>query len=67
MTKEHTCTKCKSDCVIDGEYPKFFAWCDTCNDYAEGFDVFKYGAEHMGNFVDHIFDSTYERLRGTLK
>ena len=35
---EIKCAKCGTDCVIDGDFPKFFAWCEECSDYAEGFD-----------------------------
>lgn len=46
------CLKCCKTCLIDGEYPKFFAWCDTCGDYAKGFDVFEYGREYTANTID---------------
>ena len=33
---ELICSKCNEEVEIDGDYPKVFAWCNTCNDYAEG-------------------------------
>ena len=36
---EHECTKCGTICEVDGDFPKYFAWCDECEDYAEGFDA----------------------------
>ena len=53
---ETTCDKCKSICTIDGDPPKFFAWCDVCNDYAEGFDPLEYASEREASLVDYIYD-----------
>ncbi len=53
---EIVCAKCDTDCQVDGEYPKFFAWCWECNDYAEGFDVCDYGADWMGNAIDEAMN-----------
>ena len=35
---EVRCGKCGSICAIDGDGYKWFAFCDTCKDYADGFD-----------------------------
>ena len=56
MKSEIQCKKCGDTCVIDGEYPKLFAWCDTCSDYAEGFDIMEYSADYMGNLIDAAAD-----------
>jgi len=53
------CNKCGNESYIEGEYPEFFAWCTTCDDYAEGFDCLAHAADHMGNLIDH----TYDRMR----
>ena len=50
------CKKCKSECNVDGEYPKFFCWCDTCETYAKGFDVLKYSADYISGLTDYIYD-----------
>ena len=39
-------------CTIDGDYPKFHAWCETCSDYAKGFDPFEHAADFMGSKID---------------
>ena len=52
--QEIICTKWKESCIIDGEYPKFFAWCETCADYAEGFDCLEYSADWMGDKIDEV-------------
>ncbi len=59
MKDEIECSKCKEFCLIDGEFPKFFAWCDTCRDYASGFDVTDYAADYMGNLIDQASDSDH--------
>lgn len=56
MNDTFVCQKCGYLCTIDGEYPKFDAWCDTCKNYAEGFDCLEYAAEHLGNKIDYIYD-----------
>jgi len=61
---EATCTKCKTQCRVDGEYPKFFAWCNTCNDYSEGFDPFEYAAEHRADLIDRTYDAIKEHGYG---
>jgi len=49
---EVKCKKCREICAVEGDYPKFHAWCDTCKDYAKGFDVFEYAADVMGSRID---------------
>lgn len=56
---ETQCKKCNNTCTIDGDYPKYFAWCDTCRDYADGFDAHEHAADVMGNLID----STYDRMK----
>ena len=34
MTKYLRCKKCKDECQVDGEFPDFIVYCETCNDYA---------------------------------
>lgn len=36
--QETICKKCGESVRVDGDYPKFFAWCDTCGDYAKGYN-----------------------------
>lgn len=45
------CTKCDTICQIDGEFPKFFAWCDVCNDYATC-DIDGYTADYLATKID---------------
>lgn len=53
---EIECKKCGELCVIEGEYPKFHAWCDTCGDYAKGFDCLDHAADWMGSKIDEVYD-----------
>lgn len=32
------CGKCGYSVEIDGDYPRVWAWCHECNDYAKGVD-----------------------------
>lgn len=50
------CQKCGNICIVDGEFPKFFAYCDTCGDYAEGFSDQEYAADYMGSLIDYTYD-----------
>ena len=56
MTIEFICQHCHQSCIIDGDYPKFFCYCDTCHNYAEGFDATEYAADYMGAQMDHAVD-----------
>ena len=49
---EFECKKCGCICCVDGDCPKFYAWCDECGDYATGFD----GNEYAVNYVADIAD-----------
>jgi len=44
-----TCKKCREEIPVDGEYPKFFAWCFTCDDYAD-FDL----EDYIGGLIDQV-------------
>ena len=44
---EFECKKCHTVCQVDGDYPKFFCWCEECGDYAKGFDDSLYAADFM--------------------
>lgn len=57
---EVICNKCDQPAVVDGEYPKFFAWCDTCNDYADS-DMCAYTADWMGDRIDRAYDEWKDR------
>lgn len=52
---EIKCSQCGEMCVIEGECPKFYAWCDTCNDYAD-FDIQEYTADYIGGLIDYTYD-----------
>lgn len=52
MSTEVLCAKCGDICVVAGEHPKFFAWCDTCHDYAKGFNDVEYAADELGARID---------------
>jgi hypothetical protein len=56
MNTEIECKKCHDICIVDGEYPKFFAWCDTCHDYASGFDAFDYAVDYISVKADLVYD-----------
>ncbi len=49
---EIECNKCGDICEVDGDYPKYFAWCDTCSDYAGGFDCDEYAADVLAGAID---------------
>jgi hypothetical protein len=49
-----TCSKCGSTCDIDGDPPKYFAFCDTCDDHAQGFDPFDYAVGLAATRVDAV-------------
>ena len=51
MRRWITCKKCGTPCKVDGDYPKFFAFCDTCDDYAT-YDMDMYAADWMADEVD---------------
>jgi len=52
MNPEIECARCGEICVIDGDFPRYFAWCETCKDYAEGFDDHLYAQEVMASIAD---------------
>ena len=52
MTFEVICAKCGDICVVDGDFPKYFAWCDTCHDYAAGFDDGEFAGEVAAGIAD---------------
>jgi hypothetical protein len=49
--------------MIDGDYPKFFCYCDTCHNYAEGFDATEYAADYMGAQMDYAVDMMEARRK----
>jgi hypothetical protein len=55
---ETLCKKCGDICVIDGEYPEYFAWCYTCNNYAEWDEV---------GYVAQVFAGKIEIARWRLE
>ena len=52
MNTEIECSRCGEICAIDGDFPRYFAWCETCKDYAGGFDSEAYSQEVMGDIAD---------------
>lgn len=55
------CKKCGEECQIDREFPKFFAWCYTCQDYAEGDDIEEYTKDWLASGIDKARErSKYE-------
>lgn len=50
------CQKCGNEAYIDGDPSEYFAWCDECNDYAEGFDVLEYNQERYADMIDRAGD-----------
>ena len=57
MDSEIVCRKCGEACTVEGEMPKFYAWCDTCHDSAAGFDADEYARD----VITAIMDSRPER------
>lgn len=51
---EFNCKRCGEPVSIEGEYPKFIAWCDNCNDYVEGFDPIDYAREFIADLADSV-------------
>lgn len=49
------CKKCGELCQIDGEFPKFSAWCETCNDYADC-NIDAYIVEWFASRIDEEYD-----------
>lgn len=52
MKNEVECARCGTICQIDGEMPRYFAYCDGCQDYAGGFDSNEYAREVMADIAD---------------
>lgn len=52
MEDDFECEKCGELCQIDGESPRFFAWCHFCQDYAMGFDETDHAAERAAGIAD---------------
>ena len=50
------CKRCGGICMVDGEFPKFFAYCDNCQDYV---DVKDYTIDYHAGLIDRA----YERSR----
>ena len=46
------CKKCGEECVVDGECPKFFAFCDTCHDYAD-YNMDEFAIDHMAAKIEN--------------
>jgi len=49
------CRRCGELCMVDGEFPKFYAWCDTCNDYAD-YDMSEYAADYLATQIDAAYE-----------
>ena len=64
MKTEIECGKCETLCFIDGDYPKFFAYCDTCRDYAEGFDATEYATDYISSKIDEVHDRMKDDISG---
>lgn len=52
MVNEHQCERCGTECIIDGDYPRFDCYCDTCKKEAGGFDVLEYAANWYAEQLD---------------
>ena len=48
------CEKCGDYCNIDGVGLKSYAWCYTCNDYAQGFDGSAWWYERAAGMADNL-------------
>ena len=55
MTDCVECRRCGELCYVDGEFPKFFAWCEKCKDYAD-YDMSKYTADWLASATDKEYD-----------
>ena len=49
---EVECGRCGDICSVEGEGYKWSAWCDTCDDYAAGFDGEEWFADRMAGIAD---------------
>ena len=52
------CQRCGDWCEIEGEFPKFDAWCWNCNDYAN-YDLSEYTADWLAAEMDRIYNKLY--------
>lgn len=53
------CKRCNEICQIDGEFPKFSAWCDNCRDYV---NVEDYTVDYHTGLIDRAYErSKWER------
>ena len=50
------CKKCGEICQIDGEFPKFFAYCDNCQDYVDDKDIDEYTADYLASEIDRAYE-----------
>ena len=49
---EIKCKECKDICIVEGDYPEFFAWCENCGTYAEGFDCLEYAGDYLADKIE---------------
>jgi hypothetical protein len=49
--------RCGNVCCIEGEFPKLFAWCDVCEDYANLTD------DPNADFLADSIDQAKERSK----
>lgn len=52
VNTEVKCSRCGSICTVDGDMPRYFAWCEVCHDYVGGFDGDEYAREVMAGIAD---------------
>lgn len=55
--EDFTCKRCGEECAVDGEFPRFIIWCETCDDYAEGAD------EYAGDYLAALADAAKDRAK----
>lgn len=46
--------------VIEGEWPRFYAYCSECSRTIAGFDELEYAADYQSSLIDSVYDRMKE-------
>ena len=57
------CETCGRECLIEGTYPYFTAFCQGCNDAPNGWDPVTYATQKVEGEIDTEF--TFENIDGS--
>jgi hypothetical protein len=56
MKDTFICKKCGTECDVVYDYGDTFCYCETCNDYADGFDVDEFEESLHVQMVNQNYD-----------